>query len=170
MVLLNDYFHAGSKADKGSISVSGKLEAFIGNYFVSGEGMPDTKILLIYYDPKIDSLYNAVECIMENLIACMTADYEYAFVKESVFQKFSKDISEYNTTIIPVSDFDEQELSVNEREYLPGFLSDICWIRDDFLSNEDIEFDYDAFEVIDDGVDYINPDHFSVNEIISYIR
>ena len=57
MVLLNDYFHAGSKADKGSISVSGKLEAFIGNYFVSGEGMPDTKLLLIYYDPKIDSLY-----------------------------------------------------------------------------------------------------------------
>ena len=100
----------------------------------------------------------------------MTADYEYVFVKESVFQKFSKDISEYNTTIIPVSDFDEQELSVNEREYLPGFFSDICWIRDDFLSNEDIEFDYDAFEVIDDGVDYINPDHFSVNEIISYIR
>ena len=52
----------------------------------------------------------------------------------------------------------------------PDFLSDILWIRDDFLSDENIDFDYDAFEQIDSGIDYINPDHFSVNEIIYSVR
>ena len=68
MVLLNNYFHNDKLANEGTISVSGKLEAFIGNYFVSGEGCPGETVLLIYYDPKIDSYYNAVECIKENLV------------------------------------------------------------------------------------------------------
>lgn len=69
MVLLNDYFHQNKLENEGKKSVSGKLEAFVGNYFVSGEGCPGETILLIYYDPKIDSRYSAVECIKENLIA-----------------------------------------------------------------------------------------------------
>jgi len=40
MVLLNNYFHHDKLANEGTISVSGKLEAFIGNYFVSGEDCP----------------------------------------------------------------------------------------------------------------------------------
>ena len=43
MIVLNDYFHNEKKASNGSISVSGKLEAYIGNYFVSGEGILDEK-------------------------------------------------------------------------------------------------------------------------------
>lgn len=132
MVLLNDYFHQNKLANEGKISVSGKLEAFVGNYFVSGEGCPGETILLIYYDPKIDSRYSAVECIKENLIACMSADYEYAFVRESLLQKFRDDIKEYNTTIIPINDFDIQECRIDESVHLPEFLSNICWIRDDF--------------------------------------
>ncbi len=95
MVLLNNYFHHDKLANTGKISVSGKLEAFIGNYFVSGEGCPGETILLIYYDSKIDSYYNAVE---------------------------------------------------------------------------NIEFDYETFERIDDGIEYLNPDHFSINEMISIVR
>ena len=72
MIVLNDYFHNEKKASNGSISVSGKLEAYIGNYFVSGEGILDEKLLLIYYDPEIDNIYDAVECTKEKLIACMT--------------------------------------------------------------------------------------------------
>ena len=45
MIVLNDYFHNEKKASNGSISVSGKLEAYIGNYFVSGEGILDEKLL-----------------------------------------------------------------------------------------------------------------------------
>lgn len=170
MVLLNNYFHNDKLANEGTISVSGKLEAFIGNYFVSGEGCPGETVLLIYYDPKIDSYYNAVECIKENLVACMSADYEYAFVKESLLQKFRNDIKEYNTTIIPIKDFDIQECRIDETAHLPEFLSNIIWIRDDFLSDENIDFDYEAFDRIDDGIEYINPDHFSVNEMISIVR
>ncbi len=170
MVLLNNYFHHDKLANKGTISVSGKLEAFIRNYYVSGEGCPGETVLLIYYDPKIDSYYNAVECIKENLIACMSADYEYAFVKEPLLQKFKNDIKEYNTTIIPIKDFDIQECRIDETAYLPEFLSKISWIRDDFLSDENIDFDYEAFERIDDGIEYLNPDHFSVNEMISIVR
>jgi hypothetical protein len=91
MIVLNDYFHNEKKASNGSISVSGKLEAYIGNYFVSGEGILDEKLLLIYYDPEIDNIYDAVECTKENLIACMTVDYQYAFVKRDFLQKFSGD-------------------------------------------------------------------------------
>ncbi len=29
---------------------------------------------------------------------------------------------------------------------------------------------YEAFERIDDGIEYLNPDHFSVNEMISLVR
>ena len=32
MIVLNDYFHNEKKASVGSISVSGKLEAYIGNF------------------------------------------------------------------------------------------------------------------------------------------
>ena len=170
MVLLNDYFHNDRRANNGSISVSGKLEAYVGNYYVLGEGVPDENILLIYYDPNVDSLYEVVECKKENLIAYMTADYEYAFVKDALLQKFSEDISEYNTTIIPIRDFDLQECCIKENVYLPDFLSNIRWIRDDFLSNENLDFDYTAFEEIDDGVEYVNPDHFSINEIIMFIK
>ena len=170
MIVLNDYFHNEKKASNGSISVSGKLEAYIGNYFVSGEGILDEKLLLIYYDPEIDNIYDAVECTKENLIACMTVDYQYAFVKIDFLQKFSGDIKEYNTTIIPVSDFETPECKIDETQNVPDFISDIVWIRDDFLSDENIDFDYDAFEQIDSGIDYINPDHFSVNEIIYSVR
>ena len=142
MIVLNDYFHNEKKASNGSISVSGKLEAYIGNYFVSGEGILDEKLLLIYYDPEIDNIY----------------------------EKFSGDIKEYNTTIIPVSDFETPECKIDETQNVPDFISDIVWIRDDFLSDENIDFDYDAFEKIDSGIDYINPDHFSVNEIIYSVR
>ena len=170
MVLLNNYFHTNKQANKGSISVSGKLEAYIGNYYVSGEGIPGENILLIYCDPNVDSLYGEVECKKENLIACMTADYEYVFVKNTLLQKFREDISEYNSTIIPISDFDLQECCVKETEYLPDFLSNIRWINDDFLSDENLDFDFKAFETIDEGVDYLNPNHFSVNELIMFIR
>ena len=94
MVLLNNYFHHDKLANEGTISVSGKLEAFIGNYFVSGEGCSGETVLLIYYDPEIDSYFDAFECIKENLIACMSADYGYAFVKEPLLQKFRNDIKE----------------------------------------------------------------------------
>lgn len=36
------------------ISLCGKLEAYIGNYFLSGASIPDNKIETLYYDASID--------------------------------------------------------------------------------------------------------------------
>ncbi len=170
MIKLNDYFHLDKQATKGSMSLSGKLEAIVGNYFVSGEGNPDETIYTIYYDPTIDSYYDSVELVDKNLIGYVTSDYEYAFIKKSVLEKFKRDTEEYNMTIIPVDDLDGQELSINDECSFPDYVSAVTWIRDDFLYDKDIEFDYDAFEKIDSGMKYLNPDHFSVKELIRAIH
>ena len=170
MIKLNDYFHLDKQATKGSMSLSGKLEAIVGNYFVSGEGNPDETIYTIYYDPTIDSYCDSVELVDKNLIGYVTSDYEYAFIKKSVLEKFKRDTEEYNMTIIPVDDLDGQELSINVECSLPDYVSAVTWIRDDFLYDKDIEFDYDAFEKIDSGMKYLNPDHFSVKELIRAIH
>lgn len=170
MIKLNDYFHLDKRATKGSMSLSGKLEAIVGNYFVSGEGNPDETIYTIYYDPTIDSYYNSVELVDKNRIGYVTSDYEYAFIKKSVLDKLERDTEEYKMTIIPVDDLDDQELSIDVECDLPDYFSSVIWIRDDFLYDKDIEFDYEAFEKIDSGIMYLNPDHFSVKELIRAIH
>ena len=47
-----------------------------------------------------------------------------------------------------------------------GFMAGIRWIDDVFLNDEKIEFDYEAFDIIDSGAEYINPKHFSAKELI----
>ena len=38
------------------------------------------------------------------------------------------------------------------------------------LNNEKLEFDYEKFELIDTGVKYLNPKHFSVKSFVKYCR
>ena len=45
-------------------------------------------------------------------------------------------------------------------------MAGIRWIDDVFLNDEKIEFDYEAFDIIDSGAEYINPKHFSAKELI----
>lgn len=35
------------------------------------------------------------------------------------------------------------------------------------MSDENIEFDFEAFEIIDSGEKYVNPKHFSVVDIVA---
>ena len=72
--------------------------------------------------------------------------------------------------MIPVRSFDEQEFYVENTKKLPDFMSNIRWINDDFLNDDQIEFDYEAFELIDSGIDYLNPAHFSIKKLINYIK
>ena len=44
------------------------------------------------------------------------------------------------------------------------------WIDDDFLNNEKLEFDYEKFELMDTGIKYLNPKHFSVKSFVKYCR
>ena len=165
---INHYFHEEKRSSRGSISITGKLEAYVGKYYVSGEGLEEN-IFLIYYDPEVDE-YEPVDTDKEKLVACLSADYEYAFVIESMLEKFKKDTEEYNITIIPVKNIDNEELCVDDIDSLPEFLSDVKWINDDFLTDENIDFDFDSFELIDSGIIYLNPNHFSVFEMILAIK
>ena len=152
------------------MSISGKLEAIVGNYLVSGEGNPEEILYAVYFDASVDSFYNAVECREENLIAVVTSDYAYAFVLDSMLDMFCKDTKEYGITYIPVTGFEKKEFMLSKYDTLPEFMSNVRWIRDDFLYDDSIEFDFVAFEEIDNGTDYLNPDHFSVKELVYYIQ
>ena len=52
MERLNDYLSVNKqkKNINHRISLCGKLEAIIGNYFLSGAGSPDNEIRVLYYD------------------------------------------------------------------------------------------------------------------------
>ena len=43
-------------------------------------------------------------------------------------------------------------------------------IDDDFMNDDTIAFDYDAFDLIDSGIAYLNPCHFSVNQLITALK
>jgi len=77
---------------------------------------------------------------------------------------------EYGITYIPVSDFTSPELCIKKMNELPEIMSHIRWIDDDFFNDGSKDFDQEAFEIIDSGVDYMNPNHFSVKELIQVIN
>lgn len=49
-------------------------------------------------------------------------------------------------------------------------ISKVVWIDDDFLSDESIQFDFKAFEIIENKIIYLNPKHFSVLQLINALR
>lgn len=146
------------------ISLCGKLEAYIGNYFLSGASIPDNKIETLYYDASIDK-DDSVELIERNIVAYYMADESIAFVKKEIAQKLKKETEEYGITYIEVDNFYKELLCVSTVN-IPEFLQDIIWINDDFMLDENIPFDFEAFELIDSKVNYLNPKHFSVSQLV----
>ena len=53
---------------------------------------------------------------------------------------------------------------------IPDYLQEIIWIDDDFLSDDKLDFEYDAFELIDSKVSYLNPKHFSVYQMVCALK
>lgn len=84
MIELNEYMIRSEKRKPGKakISLSGKLEGIIGNYFVSGEGTcnKDLHWLTVYYDSSIDTYTEAVELVPSNIVAYVSSDYRWGFV------------------------------------------------------------------------------------------
>lgn len=171
MKSLNAYFtKTNQKTDMpNQISLCGKLEALVGNYFLAGAGIPENAVETLYYDPFLDFM-DTVSLVNENIVAYITDHERVAFVLEVMLDKFKKDTKEYDLIYIPVHAFDSEELYVDNVKELPPFLEGICWIDDDFLNNEDIPFDYEMFETIDSGVKYVNPKHFSVSKLIDVLK
>lgn len=156
------------QSNKADISLSGWLEAFVEHYFVYGEGGGDREFhwIIIYYDADIDALYDAVETAPDNIVAYASSDYRWSFVLSRHLEKFRKDTTDYGMVYLPVPDFGEETLCCARTDLLPPEFSGIVWIDDDFMDDENIPFDFDSFALIDDGVEYLNPKHFSVKQLI----
>ena len=172
MIELNDYLGSEKMSCHADISLSGWLEAIIGNYYLAGEGssMEDFHWIAVYFDAAIDSSYECVEQIPANLVAYVSSDYRWSFVLNRFIEKFKKDTSDYRMRYILVTDFWKENLKCSCTELLPQEFSNIVWIDDDFMSNENIPFDFDKFSLIDNGVPYLNPKHFSVEQLISVME
>ncbi len=164
---LNDYFSGTRqrKEIKHRMSLCGKLEAMIGNYFLSGAGVPDNDIQVLYYDATV-GFYDEIPLLKENIVAYIFEDENVAFVKEDMLTKFQNDTDEYGLVCIPVDSFEKDEFYIDREMQIPLLLKNIIWINDDFMNNENIEFDFEAFDIIDSGEKYINPKHFSVADLV----
>lgn len=123
-----------------SYSLCAQLEVFVGNYFVSGAGIPEETVYTIYFDPTIDR-DKCVQKSPEKVVAYVTSDCKYAFVLEHIFDKFVADTSGYGLIYIPVQDFNQKEFFIEISKELPDFFRKITWIDDDFLDNENMKFD-----------------------------
>ncbi len=170
MKRINDYFvqTKQNKTTAKRISLCGKLEALVGNYFLSGAGVPEECIETVYYDPTV-GFYDSVPLIKENIIAYILENETVAFVRADMLAKFQADTEEYGLIYIPVDSFDAEEFYLDRQMKIPHFLEPIMWIDDDFMNDENIEFDFEAFDIIDSGEKYLNPKHFSVEKLIDAI-
>lgn len=153
----------------GRVSLCGKLEALVGGYYLAGSGNPDGKIETLYYDPSA-GLYEEIQETPEHIVAYLLKKETLAFIREDMLQKFTEDTSEYDITCIAVKNFDSRELSLDRLKPHDDLVEGILFIDDDFMDDENIEFDTKAFELIDSGAKYINPKHFSVKQLIAAIE
>lgn len=170
MKRINDYFvqMKQNKTTEKRISLCGKLEALIGNYFLSGAGVPEECVETVYYDSTV-GFYDPVPMVKENIIAYILENETVAFVRTDMLAKFQADTEEYGLIYIPVDSFDAEEFYVDREMGIPRLFESVVWIEDDFMSDENIEFDFEAFDIIDSGEKYLNPKHFSVEKLIDAI-
>ena len=172
MVEIEQLFINNKTPHNSSMSLGGKLEAIIGNYFLSEitygvlRGLWNT----IYFDPDIDSEIECVECIPENLIGYVDRKERWAIILDKHLKRFKKDTAEYELQYLTVPSLQEKILQCSHVDSLPSEFSKLLWIDDDFMDDENIPFDFVKFAIIDEGRDYLNPKHFSVNQLIKFTQ
>lgn len=170
MLDLSEHIDQGieQKPGKADISLSGWLEAFVEHYFVYGEGGGSKKFhwLTVYYDPDTNPIYEAVKAISANAVAYVSSDYRWSFVLNRHLEKFRKDTADYGMVHLPVPEFGEEALQCAHIHRLPPEFSGIVWIDDDFMDDGNIPFDFESFSLIDSGIEYLNPKHCSVKQLI----
>ncbi len=142
------------------LSIEAHLEVIAGGYFV--QGSPD-EFEYVYYPVNEDNL-PAVLYKKDYIAAIICKKASLAFVCDLVYEKFCKDTQDYKFNYIRMGSLLEENLSCGNPRQLPEEYKGIVWIDDDFMNDDTMEFDYEAFEVIDGGVDYLNPKHFSIYE------
>lgn len=172
MIEIDNLFNNNKKRHGSSMSLAGKLEAIVGNYFLSEitygsfRGLWNT----VYFNPNINSEIECVECVPENLIGYVDRQERWAFIISTHIQKFIEDTAEYELEYLAVPSMQEEILQCSHVASLPSEFSNLLWIDDDFLDDENIPFDFAKFAIIDEGRDYLNPKHFSVNQLIKFTQ
>lgn len=170
MMDISSIFSINRSANPQWISLCGHLETIVGNYFLSQAGNPGAYWYAIYYDPSIESCNECVEIIYSNLIGYVYYDDRVAFVLNSFLEKFINDTVDYDVHYVGVNSLDEECLECKCHSDYSEHILPALWIDDDFLNDEKIPFDYEKFELIDEGVKYLNPKHFSVRSFVKYCR
>ena len=69
-----------------------------------------------------------------------------------------------------IPSFETDEIYIDIEAKIPSLFRKYFWIDDDFLNDENIEFDFEAFDIIDSGEIYINPKHFSVLDLVGALQ
>ena len=149
------------------VSLCYKLEAIIGNYYLAGAGLDDIETL--YYDSDME-IDDSIPLSKDKIVAYFLENESIAFVRMDLLTKLKADTEEYNIKYIPVKSFEAEVLNKKLIDEYFDILRDIKWIDDGFLNDDSIEFDYEAFEIIESGIVYLNPKHFSVNQLISVLN
>lgn len=152
------------------ISLCGYLEAIIGKYYLYQVGNPYECWYAIYYDASIDKYNECVEIIDKNLMGYIYWDNRVAFVFNRFLEQFINDTLDYNVYYIGLDSLEEECLECRRYFDYREHILPALWIDDDFLNDEKISFDYNKFELIDEGVQYLNPKHFSAKNFVKYCR
>ena len=171
MKRINDYFFITNQKKnlQPEFSLCGKLEAIIGNYYLSGSSYPESDIQVLYYDSTVDWYYDAISTKQENIVAYILVKENIAFAREDMLEKLKKDTEEYGLKFIPYNSFETDEFYIDREMEVPDLLKNLIWIDDDFMNDENIEFDFESFYIIDSGKKYINPKHFSIADLLDVI-
>lgn len=150
-------------------SLEAQLEAIVGGYYVSGAGMDEW--VQIYYDKTANPEKTTLREIAkpENIIAYVSENCRKALVLKAHHRHFKEDSKGCGLAYFSFSSFEEEIYCCNNPAALPLEFQNIVWIEDDFLEDEAIPFDFEAFEVIDTGTKYLNPRHFSINQMMNYL-
>lgn len=164
-----------SMKDRPPCSLEAKL-ILIGKYVMGAEYL--SRWSPIYFAPDGHADWGTV-CVPENLIGYVDLAEECVFILAQYEKMFQNDTSEYGLVYISVPSLEEEILQYVEMAHIAaefstpsdfsGFaaFSDIVWIDDDFLYDENLSFDFEKFRIIDAGVRYLNPKHFSVHQFVT---
>jgi len=157
---INELFTDKDRIPYPGLSLEGHLEVYCGRYFVRGD--PDG-LEYIYWPVDENNLHKALQD-RSFIVAIVSEKAGFAFVRDEMYDKFRADTKDYRFTYVRLDSLTEENLMCEHPERLPQEYRHIVWIDDDFMNDDKIDFDYEAFEVIDSGADYLNPKHFSIYE------
>lgn len=154
------------------VSLFGKLEAIIGGYFLSEvtDGIFGGLWNTVYFDQNVKDGLGEVKCSSENIIGYVDREERWAIILDKNMKKFKEDTREYGMQYIGVPSLQQKVLQCSHTDNLPGEFSGILWIDDDFMNDPNIPFDHESFLMMDTGERYLNPRHFSADELIRFTQ